>query len=161
MSGPLSFKQILNAPPSTFSPSDSVLIIIDAQNEYANGKLAITNLARSRPNILKLLNAFRKANGHIVHVLHQLPEGAPVFTPNTDRALEYEEHSADADSIDEAVTADKHTPASYTHNNLKATLDKTSFKKILLVGYLAHIRVSTTPRECVQSGFDVELVSSA
>src|SRR5690606_10926719 len=137
MSGPLSFKQILNAPPSTFSPSDSVLIIIDAQNEYANGKLAITNLARSRPNILKLLNAFRKANGHIVHVLHQVPVGAPVFTPNTDLALEFEELRPTADSTDKEVTITKHFPGSFTQTNLKEILDKSGLKKILLVGYMA------------------------
>lgn len=30
-----SFRQLLGVPPSTASPSDSTLIIIDAQNEYA------------------------------------------------------------------------------------------------------------------------------
>lgn len=33
----ISFRQLVGAQPSTASPSDSALIIIDAQNEYAKG----------------------------------------------------------------------------------------------------------------------------
>jgi nicotinamidase-related amidase len=161
MSTVVSFKQILGAPPSTFSPSDSVLIIIDAQNEYANGKLAVSNLAHSRPNILKILNAFRKANGHIVHILHQVPEGAPVFTPNTDLALEFEELRPTPDSTEKEVTVTKNFPGSFTQTNLKEVVEKSGLKKILIVGYMAHICVSTTTREGMQLGFDVGVVGDA
>jgi hypothetical protein len=36
------------------------------------------------------LEKYRKANGKIVHVLHQTPEGAPIFTPGTELAKEFE-----------------------------------------------------------------------
>ncbi|EHK98657.1 putative Uncharacterized isochorismatase family protein yddQ [Glarea lozoyensis 74030] len=82
---------VLGAPRSSASTSDSVLVIIDAQNEYANGKLAVKNVEQSRKVIGSLLNKYRKANGKVVHVLHQVPDGAPVFTPGSDLAKEFDE----------------------------------------------------------------------
>lgn len=67
-----SFRQIVGVPPSTASTTDSVLVIIDAQNEYAKGQLAVTNSATSRPAIKSLLDKYRAAGGHVVHVVHQV-----------------------------------------------------------------------------------------
>ena len=44
-----SFRELIGVTPSTASPKDSTLVIIDAQNEYAKGKLAtIRKLYKSR-----------------------------------------------------------------------------------------------------------------
>ena len=86
-----SFRQIIGLPGSTASPNDSTLIIIDAQNEYAEGKLKVTNAPETRKAIAALLKKYRDANGNVVHVTHTVPEGAPVFTPQTKLAEEYEE----------------------------------------------------------------------
>lgn len=39
-----SFRELIGVPPSTASTKDSVLVIIDAQNEYATGALKTTNI---------------------------------------------------------------------------------------------------------------------
>jgi hypothetical protein len=63
-SGPPSFRaDILGKPNSTASPKDSALIIIDAQNEYALGKLKVSNVASSRKAIKELLEKYRKEGG--------------------------------------------------------------------------------------------------
>lgn len=54
----------------------------------------MTNAAASGKVIADLLDKYRKANGKIVHILHQTPEGAPVFTPGTDLAEEFKEVKA-------------------------------------------------------------------
>ena len=89
-----SFRTLLGMPASTASTSDSALIIIDAQNEYASGALTVTNAAASGKVIADLLEKYRAANGKIVHVLHKTPEGAPVFTPGTDLAEEFKDLKA-------------------------------------------------------------------
>lgn len=89
-----SFRQLLGIPDSTASPTDSALIIIDAQNEYASGTLTVTNAESSGKVIASLLEKYRKANGKIVHVLHKTPEGAPIFTPGTLLAEEFKELKA-------------------------------------------------------------------
>lgn len=88
---PSSFRQLVGAQPSTASPKDSVLVIIDAQNEYAVGKLTVSNVSATRKAIKSLLDRYREQDGKVVHIVHKVPEGAPVFTPGTDLAKEFDE----------------------------------------------------------------------
>ncbi len=67
-----SFRQLAGIPPATASVSDSVLLIVDAQGEYADGHLKITNIARSRPALQKLYERYRDAGGHVVHIVHEV-----------------------------------------------------------------------------------------
>lgn len=90
-----SFRELLGIPPSTASPFDSALIIIDAQNEYASGALAVTNAAESGKVIAELLGRYREAKGKIVHILHRVEDGAPVFTPGTELAEEFKDIKAE------------------------------------------------------------------
>jgi nicotinamidase-related amidase len=70
-SQPLSFRHdILGRPNSTASPKDSVLIIIDAQNEYALGKLKVSNVASSRKVIAALLEKYRENGGTNFSFIH-------------------------------------------------------------------------------------------
>ncbi|KAF7322222.1 Isochorismatase-like protein [Mycena kentingensis (nom. inval.)] len=156
MSSGQSFRQLVGASPSTASLSDSVLIIIDAQNEYADGKLAIKNLTTSRRAIKALLERYRTAGAPIIHIVHVVPAGAPVFTPNTSLAKEFPELQADS----ELVVTKRH-PGAFTDTSLRAELDKIGRKKILLVGYMAHVCISTTAREGYQAGYDVLVVKDA
>lgn len=85
-----SFRELLGIRPGSACTTDSALIIIDAQNEYASGQLKVTNAEASGKVIAEVLEKYRAANGKIVHVLHETPEGAPIFTPNTELAEEFE-----------------------------------------------------------------------
>ena len=90
-----SFRDLLGIRPSSASPTDSALIIIDAQNEYASGALKVTNAEASGKVIADLLAKYRKADGKIIHVLHKTPDGAPIFTPGTELAEEFEDLKAE------------------------------------------------------------------
>merc|ERR1712098_928332 len=48
------FRELIGVGPSTASTKDSVLVIIDAQNEYANGQLKTENVASTRKAISSL-----------------------------------------------------------------------------------------------------------
>ena len=80
---PQSFRETVGIPASTASSSDSTLLIIDAQNEYANGLLKTVNVDSTRAAIAGLVDKYRVAGqeSNIVHILHKVPDGAPVFTP--------------------------------------------------------------------------------
>ena len=131
MSAP-SFREIIGAPPSTASPSDSTLVIIDAQNEYAEGKLKVSNASESRKAIADLLKKYRAADGKIVHVKHSVPEGAPVFTPNTKLAEEFEELAPK----DGEKVIDKIHPSSFAETDLNDHLGGKGGSKVVLTGYM-------------------------
>ncbi|KAF2849071.1 isochorismatase hydrolase-like protein [Plenodomus tracheiphilus IPT5] len=152
-----SFREMLGVPAGTASTSDSALIIIDAQNEYASGKLTVTNAAESRKVIASLLEKYRTANGKLIHVMHQVPDGAPIFTPGTELAQEFKELTAK----DGEEQIWKQHPGSFAGTNLNDTLQKWGTKKVVLVGYMAHVCVSTTARQAAQEGYEVILVEDA
>ncbi|KAK7427325.1 phospholipase C type enzyme [Neonectria magnoliae] len=157
MSTPFLFRELLGVPPSTASPKDSTLIIIDAQNEYAVGKLRVVNVDASRKAIASLLNKYRAANGHIIHVVHATPEGAPVFTPGTNLAEEFEELTPQ----DGERVVRKNYPGSFAGTVLQEHLEQLRSKKIVLVGYMAHVCISTTARQAAQRGYDVVVAEDA
>ncbi|KAF4464174.1 isochorismatase family [Fusarium albosuccineum] len=157
MASALSFRDLIGVPPSTASPTDSTLIIIDAQNEYAEGKLKVSNVAESRKVIASLLDKYRAAKGNIVHVVHATPEGAPVFTPGTKLAQEFDELTPK----DGEKVIQKNYPGAFASTDLQEHLDKTGSKKIVLTGYMAHVCVSTTARQAAERGFDVLIAEDA
>lgn len=129
MSSATSFRQLIGVGPSTASTSDSTLIIIDAQNEYANGKLKCSNTPSSRKAIASLLKKYRDANGKIVHVTHTTPDGAPVFTPGTNLAEEFDElKPKDGEKV-----IKKNYPSAFAETDLHEHLGG---GKIVLTGYM-------------------------
>ncbi|KAK9899044.1 isochorismatase [Cystobasidium minutum MCA 4210] len=152
-----SFRQLAGIPDATASVKDSVLIIIDAQNEYAKGALAVDDIKTSRPAIQRLLERYRSGNGKIVHVVHDVPEGTPVFTPQTELAEEFEE----LQPKDGETVVHKKYPGSFAETDLDNLLKKIDAKKVVLVGYMAHVCVSTTAREAHQRGYEVVVAKDA
>ncbi|KAJ5456506.1 hypothetical protein N7530_011780 [Penicillium desertorum] len=156
-----SFRQLIGIPPSTASTSDSTLIIVDAQNEYATGLLTVEKVAETRKVIAKLLEKYRQnGNGkNIVHVVHEVPAGAPVFTPGTALAQEFEELTPKPN--EKVVT--KNFPSSFAKTDLHDYLQGLGGvgQKIVMVGYMSHICISTTARAGSELGYDVLVVRDA
>lgn len=189
MSG-ASFRTLAGIPPSTATTKDSILVIIDAQvqwissqtpdprsastsstisillivnlnqNEYATGALTVTNLSTSRPAIASLLQKYRKAGANVAHVVHVVPDGTPVFTPGTPLADEFEELRPDPSNPNEVVVK-KRFPGAFAETNLDEVIKGTGLRKIVLVGYMAHVCVSTTAREAHQKGYEVLVAEDA
>ncbi|MCJ1290364.1 hypothetical protein MMC34_001900 [Xylographa carneopallida] len=154
MPGVQSFRELIGVSPSTASSSDSALVIIDAQEEYASGLLKVSNASSSCAAIASLLKKYRAAKGAIVHIYHETPEGAPVFTPR--KAVSGPMRGLEAEA-GEKVIWKKH-PGSYAGTDLQEWLDGEGVKKVVLVGYMAHVCVSTTARQASELGYDVVLV---
>ncbi|CAL3972100.1 unnamed protein product [Diplocarpon coronariae] len=129
------FRELIGVGPSTASTKDSVLIIIDAQNEYAKGHLKTENVASTRKAISTLLEKYRAASAPLVHTIHQTPPRAPVFTPDTDLAKKFSD--------------------SFTSTDLEEFLKSTGKNKLVLTDDMAHVCVSTMARQAAEKGYDV------
>lgn len=148
------FRQIIDVPRYTASPSDFALIIIDAQKEYASGSLTVTNAEASGKVIASLFEKHRAADGTFVHILHKTPEGASVFTPNTPLADKFDALKA----RDGEKVIWKGHPGAFAETNLDQVLKGWGIKKVVLTGYMAHICVSTTGRQASQRRYNVVVV---
>ncbi|KAL6241676.1 hypothetical protein RBB50_011458 [Rhinocladiella similis] len=155
---PTYIRSILGVPDTVPSVTDSVLVIIDAQNEYVNGLLQVADVDSSRKAIRNLLQKYRDANGHVVHVVADTPAGAPIFTPSTPLA----------DIIDELQprsnepVVHKHHASSFTGTTLQKVLaDLGDTKNLVLTGYMAHNCVSATARAGAELGYNIYVVRDA
>lgn len=93
----------------------------------------------------------------MVHIVHQTPAGAPVFTPDTDLAKEFSELTPKGG---EKVIG-KQFPGSFTGTDLGSFIKGTGKGKIVLTGYMAHVCVSTTARQAAEQGLDVVIAEGA
>lgn len=53
--------------------------------------MKVKEVEKSRKAIADLLERYRASNSDIVHVVHEVPEGAPVFSRGTKLADEFDE----------------------------------------------------------------------
>lgn len=156
-----SFRQMAGIPDSTASTSDSVLVIIDAQNEYQEGALKCSNIDTVRPAIADLASRYRAAKGHVAHIVHSVPDGTPVFTPKTSLAEEFPELATERGQHANETLISKKFPGSFAETDLQDFVEKSGKKKVVLVGAMAHVCVSTTAREAHQKGYEVVIAEDA
>ncbi|OJD14360.1 hypothetical protein AJ78_05295 [Emergomyces pasteurianus Ep9510] len=150
------FRDMAGIPPLTAATTDSVLIIVDAQNEYANGRFTVSNVDKSRVVIKSLLEKYRataKTTGkqNVVHIVHETSAAAPVFTTGTPLADEFEELTP----LEGEKVITKKFPSAFAETDLHEYLQSLGAKKIVLVGYMAHICISTTARRAAELAYDI------
>lgn len=118
-------------------------------------------MEQTRKAIASLLEKYR-VNGdgkNIVHVVHKTPDGAPVFTPGTALAEEFDELKPRPGE----KVVQKERVSSFAGTDLHdylASLGERG-KKTVLTGYMAHVCVSTTARAGADLGYNVVLAADA
>ena len=115
------------------------------------------NVASTRQAIATLLEKYRAAGAPLVHIVHDTPAGAPVFTPDTNLARPFSELTPKNGE----KLIHKQQPGSFTGTDLEEYLKSTGKSKVVLTGYMAHVCVSTTARQAAERGYDVVLAEGA
>jgi len=137
--------------------SESVLIIIDAQREYVDGKLRLNGIDASLKEASRLLNRARKAGIPIIHVVHKAKPGSALFDPNGP----YVEIAAPVAAKPGETIVTKTLPSSFANTNLDEVLTKTGRKNLIVIGYMTHMCVSTTVRAALDRGYKTTVVAKA
>ena len=136
--------------------SNASLLIIDAQNEYLSGPLALSGMKAATANIALLLEAARKAKRPVVHVRHLGTVGG-MFDPQGPRG----EFIAGLESTGDEVVIEKRMPNAFNNTGLKEALEKLGHLDLIVCGFMSHSSVSTTVRAAKDYGFRCTLVEDA
>ena len=136
--------------------SNASLLIIDAQNEYLSGPLALAGMEAATANIALLLEAARKAKRPVVHVRHLGTVGG-MFDPQGPRG----EFIAGLESTGDEVVIEKRMPNAFNNTGLKEALEKLGHLDLIVCGFMSHSSVSTTVRAAKDYGFRCTLVEDA
>ena len=137
--------------------SDSVVVIIDAQREYVDGKLRLDGIDASLKEASIMLERARKAGTPVIHVVHKGKPGGVLFNPD---GPYFEIASAVAPKQDEPVVV-KTLPNAFAGTKLEDLISKTGRKNLIVIGYMTHMCVSTTVRAALDKGYRTTVVAGA
>lgn len=135
--------------------SDSVLIIIDAQREYVDGKLPLAGIEASIREAAVLLERARKAGTPVIHVMHRGKAG--LFDP----ATPYYKIVPQLRPVAGEAVVEKTLPNAFAGTDLVKVIERTGRKNLILIGYMTHMCVSSTARVALDLGFRTTIVAGA
>ena len=127
---------------------DSCLVLIDIQNEYLAGPLALPDAKPAIARAAALLSRARESGAAIIHIAHK---GAPgsLF----DRTAERGAIVAPLAPRPGEMVIEKQLPNAFAGTDLNAQLAATGRKELVLAGFMTHMCVSSTARAALDLGF--------
>jgi len=152
---PPTLLQIVGVTQQSARLSDSTLIIIDAQREYVDGKLRLSGIDASLAAAAKLLARARAAGTPVVHVINR--GGSVLFNP---QGVYFEEVAQLTPKAGELIVQ-KTLPNAFAGTNLADALAKLGRKKLIVIGYMTHMCVSSTVRAALDAGYQTTVVAAA
>lgn len=156
MSTPKTLMEMAGADLKPASLAQSALVIIDAQNEYLDGKLALPGIRTALDALVRLLAKAREAGAPIIHVAHSGRPGG-LF-----------DRSGHGGAIIEAVSpkagervVEKTLPNAFAQTSLDADLKAIGRTSLILAGFMTHMCVSSTARAALDLGYRVTVAGDA
>lgn len=146
---------LAGAKPAPGRLSDSVLVIIDAQREYVDGKLPLAGIGASLRAAAALLARARRAGTPVIHVVHRGKGG--LFDP----ATPYYEIVPQLRPAAGEPVVEKTLPNAFAATDLAGAIERTGRKSLILIGYMTHMCVSTTARAALERGYRSTVVADA
>ncbi len=138
------------------SLAGSALIMIDLQNTYTQGVMALEKVEPAIEEAARLLDRARSAGATIVHVQHEAGAGTPYDT------------NAEIGAIVDAVAPEpgehrvvKNFPSSFVQTDLEEYLRGAGVTDLVLAGFMTHMCVNSTARSAFNLGFAPTVVASA
>jgi nicotinamidase-related amidase len=135
------------------------LIVIDVQNDYDGGNLAIQHphFRGSVENVARAMDAAAAQGIKIVVVKQLAPETSPFFAKGT-HGTEFHPEVA-ARPRDHQI--EKKLPSAFTGTDLEAWLKANGIDTVTVVGYMTHNCVLSTIVHALHMGFAVEFLADA
>lgn len=133
------------------------LVVLDVQNEFSlEGQRPVPNHPEALAAILSRIRLARDEGRPIAFVRHHnKPTEGPVFVPGTWGA-EYSPGIGPSDRPNE-IEFTKDVFGAFTGTELGPWLDEIGADEVLLVGFFAHMCVSTTAREGLMRGLALSI----
>jgi nicotinamidase-related amidase len=126
----------------------AALVLIDIQNEYLAGPLALPDAGPAIARAAALLARARESGAAIIHIAHRGKAGS-LFDRGADRGAIVAELSPRAGEL----VIEKELPNAFAGTDLQARLAATDRKNIVLAGFMTHMCVSSTARAALDLGF--------
>lgn len=141
------------APPKL---ADAVLLVIDAQGEYREGRLPLDGIDASLDVLAALIGRARAAGAVVVHVAHKGRAGGLFDRDAAGGAI-----LAQAAPMPGETVVEKPLPNAFAGTNLAEALAAIGRKELVVAGYQTHMCVSSTARAALDLGYRVTIPHDA
>jgi nicotinamidase-related amidase len=153
---PETLRTLSGLPSAPAALADSTLVMIDCQNTYTEGVMALDGVSEALDEAGRLLERARAAGIGIVHIQHDAGEG----TPYDVRAEIGQIVDRVAPQGDEPVVV-KEFPNSFVQTDLDERLRAASAHHLILAGFMTHMCVNSTARGAFNLGYAPTVVAAA
>ncbi|EGS1685210.1 isochorismatase family protein [Enterobacter cloacae] len=147
---------------SSLSAPQTALIVVDIQNEYYAGKnfrgqMVIPDGDKVLKNSQKLVSYAHQKGMPVYFVRHIAPKDSPLFAEGSVYAKFHQDLQPSA--RDAIIT--KATPSAFVGTDLDSQLKKKGIKKVIVIGLMTHMCISSTARDAVPLGYNVIIPEDA
>jgi len=156
MPEPLTLRALSGLPSTPPSLADSTLVMIDCQNTYVQGVMALDGVAAALDEAATILNRARAAGIPIIHIQHDDGEGSPY-----DIRAEIGQIADQVAPVGDETVIVKGFPNAFVQTELDNALKRVSASNLLLAGFMTHMCVNSTARGAFNLGYAPTVIASA
>lgn len=156
MSAPFTLLDAAGASRKVPAWDDAVLLLIDHQQEYVDGRLPLSGMPAAVSACADLLGLARRHGTPVIHVVHHGKSGG-AFDP----AGRFAGIIDGLGPRDTEVTVVKHLPNSFAGTELAARLGALGRKDLIVAGFQTHMCISASVRSALDHGYRCTVVASA
>lgn len=149
---------LLDAAGASRQPSawaDAVLVLVDHQREYVDGKLPLTGMPAAVAECAALLSLARQHGTPVIHVVHHGKPGGAFDPAGPFVAIIEGLTPAQGEQ-----TVIKTLPNSFAGTDLAALLGALGRNELIVAGFQTHMCISATVRSALDHGYRVTLVAA-
>jgi nicotinamidase-related amidase len=135
----------------------TALLLIDYQNEYRAGPLALPAEAAASAAAMRLRGWAEALRLPVIHIHHQSPQSSLLFAAGSPGV---EPLAGLAPAAGQTLII-KRLPSAFTGTALAEVLRSAAIDTLLIAGYMTHNCVDSTAREAFHRGYRVGVVADA
>lgn len=158
---PPTLLQLAGAEKHPSSLAQSVLVVIDAQHEYATGTLPLDGVDRALERLSHLLTRARRAGTVVVHIRQVGRPGGLFDTAETGAGSPGGAFLPQALPAPGEFVIAKTLPNAFANTDLEATLSQMARRPLILAGFMTHMCVGATARAALDLGYAVTVAADA
>ncbi|WP_321343141.1 cysteine hydrolase family protein [Breoghania sp.] len=135
---------------------EAAVLLIDAQEEYRSGALALGDVTQALCEIAALRQRAQELDLPVIHIRHIGSQGG---------LFDIDAHGgtfcAEAEPLAGELVIDKRLPNAFTGTDLAAKLDALDINRIIVAGFMTHMCVSSTVRGALDLGLEAAVIANS
>lgn len=156
MPNPTTLRNIAGLPATPAALADSALVLIDCQNTYREGIMALNGVEAALDEAAQLLAAARRLGIPVFHIQHDSGPGSPYDISQSIGAIADKVAPASGEPV-----IVKNYPNSFVGTDLEKQLKASGRNNVVIAGLMTHMCVNSTTRGAFNLGFAPTVVAAA